>query len=145
MDKIKVGSEIEAYCGKCKSDTVHVISSITKEKIEKLMCKTCNAHHKYRKPKGSIKKVVLADKKATEQKEQLIKKRSTRRNKWTRMLDKTEVDTAVKYKMDENYELAMAINHETFGLGIVKEIINSRKIEVLFHDGEKVLVQNLIR
>jgi hypothetical protein len=143
MNEIKIGQEIESYCGKCKSDRLHVITSIEKEKMDKLMCNTCNAYHKYRKPKGEIAEIVGA--KATKKTEEKPVKRRTRRDKWTRLLDDTQSESAIDYVMETNYEVATAINHRTFGLGVVKNIIDSRKIEVLFHDGAKILVQNLIR
>ena len=79
------------------------------------------------------------------QKKKTTKKvvKRTRRDKWTRLLEGFESGDAIEYKMEKDYELETAIHHETFGLGVVKNIIDSRKIGVLFHDGEKVLVQNL--
>ena len=142
MSKYSIGQEIEAHCGKCKDDTIHVITAIDDKKIEKLMCKTCNAYHKYRKPKGDDELLLVA----VEAKKKPAKtaQRRVRRDKWTRMLDDTASDSAIDYKMDINYELATAINHKTFGLGVVKSIIDSRKIEVLFHDGQRILVQNFV-
>ena len=67
----------------------------------------------------------------------------TRRDKWTRLLEGLNSDDTIEYKMDKDYELETAIHHEIFGIGVVKNIIDSRKIGVLFHDGEKILVQNL--
>ncbi len=137
MSKPKVGKDIEAYCGKCKIDTLHVITSLDDDKIEKVMCKECNAYHKFRAPKQNSEpakaKAAIAK----------PKKRRTRRDKWTRLLEKSDSQSATEYIMSENYELATAINHKNFGLGVVKNVIDSRKIEVLFGDGARVLVQNL--
>ncbi len=143
MSEFSIGHEIEAFCGKCKDDTIHVITALIDEKIEKLMCKTCNAYHRYRKPKGQAELTF----EAAEAKNKTVKttQRRTRRDKWTRLLDDSASDKAIDYKMDINYEIATAINHKTFGLGVVKNIIDSRKIEVLFHDGERILVQNFVR
>lgn len=142
MSEVKIGQEIESFCGKCKSDTIHVITSIEQEKMNKLMCKTCNAYHKYRKPKGA--KTNTAETTASKTKPKKTTKRHTRRDKWTRLLEEMNSESAIDYKMDINYELATAINHKIFGVGVVKNVIDSRKIAVLFHDGEKLLVQNII-
>ena len=139
MSEVKIGQEIESFCGKCKSDTIHVITSIENEKMDKLMCKTCNAYHKYRKPKGAQTETT-----ASKSKPKKTAKRHTRRDKWTRLLEEMNSESAIDYKMDINYELATAINHKIFGVGVVKNVIDSRKIAVLFHDGEKLLVQNII-
>ena len=143
MKEIEIGQELESYCGKCKVNRLHVITSMEEDKMGKLMCKTCNAYHKYRKPMEKTANAVETTASASE-KEKPVKRRA-RRDKWTRLLDETQSESAIDYVMDTNYELATAINHKTFGLGVVKNIIDSRKIGVLFHDGEKILVQNLIR
>lgn len=142
MGKISISQEIEAYCGKCKTDTLHVITAIDDEKIEKVMCKICMSYHKYRKPaEGSAKPVAKKTEETKTTKRKVTKR--TRRDKWTRLLDSTDSDAAIQYQMDKDYETETPIHHTTFGLGIVKNIIDSRKIEVLFHDGAKILVQNL--
>ncbi len=141
MSEKTIGQEIEAFCGKCKNDTLHVITSIEENKIIKLMCKNCQSYHQYRKPKAAVEG---SSKKATTLLEPVVKttQRRMRRDKWSRLLDSTEIEAAVEYKMQDSYEIETAINHKTFGLGVVKNIIDSRKIEVLFHDGQKILVQN---
>ena len=144
MSEYSIGQEIEAHCGKCKDDTIHVITSLADEKIEKLMCKTCNAYHRFKKPKGQAQLQLIAATVEAKSKPVKTAQRRTRRDKWTRLLDDMASDTAIDYKMDINYDLATAINHKTFGLGVVKSIIDSRKIEVLFHDGERILVQNYV-
>lgn len=140
MSKISIGQEIEGYCRKCKTVTLHVITAMNEDKIEKVMCKMCMSYHKHKQPAESSSAVNVQ--KITEKPEKKVKKR-TRRNKWTRLLDDIDSKIAIEYKMDKEYELETAIHHKNFGLGVVKNIIDSRKIEVLFHDGEKILVQNL--
>jgi len=142
MPKPSISQEVEAYCGKCKTDTLHIITAINDDKIEKVMCKVCMSYHKYRKPAGASAKTT---KKAAVAKTAKPARKRTRRDKWTRMLDGVESGAAIEYQMEKEYEPETAIHHEIFGLGIVKNIIDSRKIEVLFHDGEKILVQNLQR
>lgn len=142
MSENLIGKEVEAYCGKCKTDTLHVITSLLEDKVDKAMCKVCESYHKFRKPKGTTEKSAKTSTKTKTTKK--VVKRKPRRDKWTRLLDQTESDAAIEYKMDIDYEIATAIHHKTFGLGVVKNIIDSRKIEVLFHDGGKILVQNLI-
>ena len=136
-DKL-IGQEIEAYCGKCKTDTIHLITAVTDDKITKLMCKTCNSYHQYRKPKGAQTEKETAAKKtlATEEKP---KKRRARRDKWSRILNNAEEESAIQYAISDSYEVETAILHQKFGLGVVKNVIDSRKIEVLFRDGEKIL------
>ncbi|UCE07079.1 MAG: hypothetical protein JSW07_03305 [bacterium] len=140
MSKISISQEVEGYCGKCKTDTLHIITAIDDDKIEKVMCKVCMSYHKYKKPIDSS--VETLTKKTQKKPVKKVKKR-TRRDKWTRLLEGLNSNDTIEYKMDKEYELETAIHHEIFGIGVVKNIIDSRKIGVLFHDGEKILVQNL--
>ena len=140
MSKISIGQEVEGYCGKCKKDTLHIITAIDDKKIEKVMCKICMSYHKHKKPTDSSEAASKIKKTKTPK---APAKKRTRRDKWTRLLEGLDSNDAIEYKMDKDYELENAIHHEIFGIGVVKNIIDSRKIGVLFHDGEKILVQNL--
>lgn len=144
MSKITIGQEVEGYCRKCKKDTLHIITAIDDNKIEKVMCKVCMSYHKYKKAMDSSLEPLIKKTKIPKKSTRKVQKR-TRRDKWTRILEDLDSNAAIEYKMEKEYELETAIHHEIFGLGVVKNVIDSRKIEVLFHDGEKILVQNLQR
>lgn len=141
MNEHIIGNEIEAYCGKCKTDTLHLITAISDNKIEKVLCKICTSYHKYKEPgKAENEKKTKAK---AEKKSPAPKKRKTRRSKTLTLLQNANVDSASDYKMSKSYEVDTAINHKKFGLGIVKDVISDRKITVLFEDGERILVQNI--
>ncbi|HDP97558.1 MAG TPA: hypothetical protein ENN22_00030 [bacterium] len=139
MSEKRIGHEIEAFCGKCKSDTFHQITSVEGDKITKVMCKVCMSHHKYKPSQQPTESAPIQTKKSAPA---APTKRRTRRDKWSRLLDNSDQESAIDYQISDSYEIATAINHKTFGLGVVKNIIDSRKIEVLFQDGEKILIQN---
>jgi len=44
--------------------------------------------------------------------------------------------------MDGSYTELNVIHHKTFGVGVVKEVLDRTKVEVVFQDGTKKLVQN---
>ena len=48
----QVGEDVVAYCTKCKKDLNHVIVALVKEKVKKVLCKTCEKEHVYKAPKG---------------------------------------------------------------------------------------------
>jgi hypothetical protein len=48
-----VGKDVEAYCGKCKADTWHVVTVVKNAKVNKVICKICNATHAYKAPEGA--------------------------------------------------------------------------------------------
>src|SRR3954462_9294828 len=48
----EVGSDVEAYCPKCKGDTTHVIVSKYEDEIRRVQCNPCGDVHAFRKPRG---------------------------------------------------------------------------------------------
>jgi len=144
MNKYDIGDEIEAYCGKCKLDTLHIVTAVTDDQIEKVMCKVCMGYHRY-KASQSIEAIASPSKFRTSKTATKGVQKRARRDKWTKILEDLDSNVAVEYSMDKTYQPETPIHHEIFGFGVVKNIIDSRKIEVLFHDGEKILVQNLHR
>src|SRR5438093_8497881 len=48
----EVGSDVEAYCPKCKGDTTHVVISKYEDEIRRVQCNPCGDVHSFRKPKG---------------------------------------------------------------------------------------------
>lgn len=51
-------------------------------------------------------------------------------------------DEPVPYSIRENFEKGSRVNHSKFGIGHVVEIVGPQKIEVLFSDCLRKLVQN---
>ena len=50
----EVGSDVEAYCPKCKADTTHVVISKYEDEIRRVQCNPCGDVHSYRKPRGEV-------------------------------------------------------------------------------------------
>ena len=48
----EVGSDVEAYCPKCKGDTTHVVISKYEDEIRRVQCNPCGDVHSFRKPRG---------------------------------------------------------------------------------------------
>ncbi len=139
-EKVEAGSDILAYCGKCKEDSDHTISSTDNDKIYKVLCKTCSALHNYRKPKGAEVGAVKTakGKKAASSKKSLTKSVK----KWNELLADYDLNNAQEYSMKQNQEEAALINHSSFGVGVVMRKIDQNKIEVQFENEIKLLAIN---
>lgn len=141
--KSEVGKEIEAQCRKCKTDTVHVITTIKDDVIKKVMCKSCNGTHAYKpveseeapkKKRGRPRKTVA---------DGAVKPiRRRRKADWSTLMTKIDEELIVDYKMDADYGEIEAINHKKFGVGIITKILAENKIQVVFEENTKVLAQN---
>ena len=48
----EIGSDVEAFCPKCKADTPHVVITKYEDEIRRVQCNSCSDVHAYRKPRG---------------------------------------------------------------------------------------------
>jgi hypothetical protein len=134
---IVVGDEIEAMCGTCKDATVHVVEVIKEDKVIRVMCKSCLNSHKFKAP-------ISQDKKKTKKKTARTKAsgKSKEQRKWSRVMAKADVENQQDYAMTEKYEENDVINHAKFGVGVVAEIVDPTKMNVVFEEGVKTMVHN---
>ena len=119
-----VGTEIEAYCTKCKIDRLHVISTLKSDgNINRVLCRTCDGEHLYRLPKGDG-----------------TKKPVKRRPRGAVAISAEDLEKAIPYRMDGTFEAGDIIQHKTFGPGSVREVRSDGKMDVGFATGRKVLI-----
>ena len=147
--KLKVGSQVEAYCTKCKLDTIHFITTIDGDTITKVMCDVCGSYHKYRKAENDDADIDTKSATAKKTTKKASTKTATKRKPskrslidWPGSIEKMDTSKAIVYNLQENYEDIDLIDHKTFGLGIIKKVHSESKIEVLFEAGVKTLVHN---
>ena len=55
MSKTAVGSDVEAYCTKCKMVLAHAVVAMEGTKPRRVRCNTCNGEHNYRAAKPVAK------------------------------------------------------------------------------------------
>src|SRR6202142_2076330 len=131
----EVGSDVEAYCPKCKADTTHVVISKYEDEIRRVQCNPCGDVHSFRKPRGEVEDDVpepIAAKKRA-----LIKKHS-----WDEFFAKYPDRNGKPYEFREAYGENTIVTHPKFGKGFVSEVMSDSKVEVTFKDARRVLVHN---
>ena len=122
--KYSVGAEVEAHCGSCKMNREHVIETLKSDgNINRVMCRTCDASHRFRLPKAAQKKAP-----------------AKRRKKGAVIVTEEELKTARPYAMTGSFKVGDLIKHKHFGPGKVLEVKPGGKMEVGFEDGSKLLV-----
>ena len=142
--KFEVGKEVESQCRPCKSDTIHVITIIDGEKIKKVMCKSCNATHAYNPPvdeNAESEKPKRGRPRKTDDARKPITRRRGKKD-WATLISKIEDDQIVDYDINKDYSEIEAIQHKTFGVGVITKILTDNKIEVVFEENKKILAQN---
>jgi hypothetical protein len=130
------GGYVEAFCTKCKLELGHTIIAMVDNVPERVKCNTCNGEHKYR-TKSSAKKRAgsTADVRNT-------KPRKANYDEQISALTGGDLSSARKYSMKDNFTKDEIIDHPAFGIGIVLSVIQSNKMEILFKDGPRMLIQN---
>ncbi|MCD6580891.1 MAG: hypothetical protein J7K90_03740 [Desulfuromusa sp.] len=132
-DKLpSAGDHIDARCTKCKDITNHTIVAMADGKVAKVECNTCGGAHKYRKP--TVRKAAAKSKASTTSAK--INKIET---EWEGLLDNADPASATPYSMKMSIKNGGLIQHPSFGLGRVINIIKPNKMEVYFRDGVKLL------
>ena len=131
----EVGSDVEAYCPKCKADTTHVVISKYEDEIRRVQCNPCGDVHSFRKPRGEVEDDVpepIAAKKRA-----LLKKMT-----WDEFFAKHSEKNGKPYEFREAYSENAIVTHPKFGLGFVSEVMSDSKVEITFKDARRVLVHN---
>ena len=131
----EVGSDVEAYCPKCKGDTTHVVISKYEDEIRRVQCNPCGDVHSFRKPRGDVEDDVPEPIAA---KKRALMKKPTFDEFFAKHSDKN----AKPYEFREHYHENVIVTHPKFGKGFVSEIMSDSKVEVTFKDARRVLVHN---
>ncbi len=135
-----IGKDIEAYCGKCKNDTWHTVTTVKNGKITKVMCKTCIGYHAYKAPQGAEKVKVATT--PTRRRTSTTPRASRGKKDWGTLVGQIEDQQVLDYALSGEFSKSPAIRHKTFGVGVITKVLTKNKIEVLFQDGTKILAQN---
>ncbi len=84
----------------------------------------------------------MATKKKTTKKRKKKKSSSeAAKDLWIKGIANAESESR-SYSIKNNYEVGEVIDHKLFGRGVVKTLVGNEKIEVVFEDQVKTLVQN---
>ncbi|HEY0705507.1 MAG TPA: hypothetical protein VGG33_01850 [Polyangia bacterium] len=131
----EVGSDVEAYCPKCKADTTHVVISKYEEEIRRVQCNPCGDVHSYRKPRGETEDEVPEPVSAK-------KRAALKKLNWDEFFAKKSQNDAKPYEFRERYKENLIVRHPKFGVGFVSEVVSDSKVEITFQDARRILVHN---
>jgi hypothetical protein len=141
-----IGSDIEAYCTKCKLLLNHIILFYEDNKVSKVKCKTCGSEHKYKDPKSPKKKTSPSPNRPRGKNvvDPIFYKRVvTAPAQWENKKNEIKPNYLIKnYRTEDTYQLKDVIQHHTFGLGFVEGIISTTRMDVLFCDTIKRMAMN---
>ncbi|MBI4508308.1 MAG: hypothetical protein HY698_01645 [Deltaproteobacteria bacterium] len=136
-DNDEVGSDIEAFCPKCKADTAHTVITKYEEEIRRVQCSPCGDVHTFRKPRGDVDDEVPEPIAA---KKRAAMKKPTWEEARARTSDR-QLRNARAYSIREKYREGEIVFHPKFNIGFVTEI-SENKVEITFQDERRMLVHN---
>ena len=130
------GEDIKARCPRCNLITDHTIIARVDNLPKKIKCNSCDEHHNL-----SAKQ---PGKSGTSSKSSTRKSRSKEATyeKYLSGLTGGDPANSMKYNIKGNFKKDQIIDHLKFGIGIVLSVIQIDKIEILFKDGPRLLIQN---
>src|SRR3954462_6695320 len=120
----EVGSDVEAYCPKCKGDTTHVVISKYEDEIRRVQCNPCGDVHSYRKPRGEVEEDVPEPIAA---KKRAMLKKFNWQEYFAKHGEKAERN-AKPYNFTERYHENLVVLHPKFGKGFVSEVLSDSKV-----------------
>src|SRR5207253_596025 len=54
--RVRVGDDVETYCGRCKAERMHVVASMsTAAEPAEVICRTCHNQHRFRRSPDAAK------------------------------------------------------------------------------------------
>jgi len=55
---MRLGDTIDDYCSRCKRSLDHSVVAMAGDEVLKVLCRTCNSEHKYRKNRSGRKELT---------------------------------------------------------------------------------------
>ncbi len=136
------GSEIDAYCTKCKLDLNHRVIAMDGGRPKRVECLTCRGHHNYRRPKSDEPVAQRASRvRATSgATPRAPKSAELLRSTWEKAIMGRSPSEFTSYNVSLALAPGQLVRHKKFGDGVVSELVDGGKANVLFADGQKLLV-----
>ena len=134
---LKVGGNVDSWCGKCGMMLAHTIEAMVGDKPARVQCNTCHSQHGHKPYKPGE-----APRQVREREERGPRGPSVGQAKashYKELLKGRELAMAKRYSPKDKYAPGDLVEHPSFGLGIATAL-KDNKVEVLFEEGAKVLV-----
>jgi hypothetical protein len=142
---LSAGSEIDAYCTKCRMDLGHRVIAMVGPTPKRVICQTCNSQHNYRAPRSEprTKTRAAAGPRATPSGRTSPaaargRAEQERKSEWETRISGKALTAFIRYSMERQFSAGDLLLHSKFGEGYVAEVLGS-KISVMFRDGARTL------
>src|SRR5688500_18865721 len=133
MGAVKVGGNVDSWCGKCNLMLAHTIEAMVGDKPARVHCNTCGAQHNHKPYKpGEARRQV---REREERGPRSPQPGHARASHYHELLKGKNMALAKRYSPKDTFAPGDVVEHPTFGLGVATALKDATKIEVLFEDG----------
>ncbi len=153
MKPLAAGSEIDAWCTRCKMMLGHRIVAMIGKKPVRVECQTCGSVHNYkatppgnnsvspvvRNRDGSISPVRVANAPTPRAAAAKSTRTGARTSDWEQRIAGQPVTAFARYSMERSYSEGELVHHPKFGDGYVALVLEGNKVSIVFKDGAKTL------
>ena len=129
-----VARSFSTFCKKCDTERLHKVLTHVDEKSAKIECEICKKKSTFKL--GASTKAPGPKK---PRKEKVPSAPSGPNSQWLDFKNSRGFDKARKYKLADQFIKDECVEHPKFGFGFILNT-NESRIEVVFEDGQKVLV-----
>jgi len=154
---LHAGGEVDSWCTKCKLVLNHRIIAMVGPKPVRVECSTCSSHHNYRghapgeKPasgsaSSGARRVVGEGRggpASVRGPTKAVQAALDRERTWEKAVSGHTVAEFKPYRVSGTFTEGELIRHSKFGDGVVTQIVDAKKIAVLFKDDTRTLAQGL--
>ena len=146
MKTMGPGSEVDAWCTKCKLDLGHRVIAMEGPRIARVECLTCRGHHNYRRPRSeevstaSTPRRKASDGASRSTGSKRTPKKTDFRQRWEDAIMGKSAGDFTAYRIDVALAPGQLVRHKKFGDGVVSELMDGNKVQVLFQDGPRTLI-----
>jgi hypothetical protein len=147
---LSAGSEIDAWCTKCKMDLGHRIIAMVENRPKRVICQTCGSQHNYHSPRNEPRGGIVrhspsgastsTDKPRVPSQTQRARAEQDRMREWELKVLGKPATVFTRYTIEHTFSAGALLLHKKFGEGFVSEVLEDSKIVVMFREGPRTLV-----
>src|SRR5262245_18846140 len=131
MKPLSAGSEVDAWCTKCRLDLGHRIVAMVASRPKVVICQTCGSRHNYRSPRATGTNDSQPLRRQPTSPKQRAEGRASPRSRaeqerivqWETRVAGQVAQAFARYSMDRRFRLGELIVHRKFGEGYVDRVL----------------------
>lgn len=152
MKPLAAGSEIDAWCTRCRMDLGHRIVALVHGAPKRVVCLTCGGDHAYHAPRNPQKSAGVfvrrrGESAPSEKRAQPAGVRAAQRARveqerydgWAKRTLGRTLDAFTRYSMESKFAPGELVLHPKFGEGYVDTVREDGKVSIMFRDGPRTL------